>query len=1224
MKKLLISMAMCIFLMLSVSIIASANSVSFETEDFTLHGGFAVREDATASGGKYMVALLNNWNAIEKPEQLGDTQLEYTFEVENDGNYIIHLRIAAPAYNTGDSFYYAVDDVLYACHYSMNEPIFTWYKGGIFKLQAGKHTFRIWCRESGSMLDKVIVTDNPIFSPVDMGELPERDMIYYEGGEGDVISPLPAQVPPSEHPRVLVKKSDLPKIKANLTHPQNKAAYERVLEKAQSTLNGDQSGYSPDLLEIMQSKAFLYMINGDEQMGQQAVEMVMNHIRKVDFGTKMAETNSMRSSGHVLFATSCVYDWCYDLFTPEQRAEYITLCEDMVTLNFEGGYPIVEKIGRFTGSYHRDENPIFKDLLAFGIAVYDEKPFVYNNVVGVLYANYLNWREWYYPSHWMINGVNTYGNFRMTFEVFGGYLLHVIGQDPLSHDDQRNTMYKSVYWRRPDGAVFVDADETTRSYKNTYLKYNNASYFILGNLCDDPIMKWQYYKNKASTNYFGQGYLEVTAPMYLLINNVDVPLENKAELPLTKYYPSPINVMMARTSWEEGADSPAVLVAMKPFETYMSGHAHRETGNFQIYYKGALAMETGQYQAPGYTKADGTKVQTAEWGTAHHAAYSSAPIAHNCLIVYDPAYPNEITYGGQWPQAASGTTFSNLPDALKGSNKTAEPIGYDYGPDKNKPEYSYIESDLTPGYRSDRVKKYSRSFMFLNLFDDEIPGALIVYDRMESTNKEYQKSWLLHSQEEPRVDGNIVTIDRTELHNNGRLTNTILMPEAFKVDKIGGPGYEYWDGVTNREISRSSSGDESGTWRVEIKPENKSTNDYFLNVLQVSDADDSIIHHKVTSSVQGEFIGVFIADRAVFMKKDVGSVYKNFSVSAEGEGDVTYIITNLIEGKWTVTDENGNVVDSQLIAEEHGVLRFRAKAGAYNVSWQYEDGIKPKSFDIVGDAEILDYSPVSIFVNDKHYNGQARIDDGILMVSLDDMTELTSRASFTIDGETFTAKGSYGEIKGTVGVADADINGQNVKLSLPPMMHNGKIYIPIDAAKEVYEFVSEYDELTYILYLSGGYYMVPGADVAIINVEDRNRADVLKTTCSSIFSESNTAVMSLDNVNGTYWCSTGKDQWIQYELAEAYELTGVGLAWLNGTARQQYFAVHVSEDGITWKELFRGASSGTTASIEDTMFAEPIKAKYVKIECNENSANQMNSLSEIHIYCTNKTPYYEK
>lgn len=1226
MKKFLITFFFALLMLTATTITASAETVMVEAEDFEIHSSFELASRDDASGGKYITSLTNHVLTDPTMAKLGEVNAETTINIPKTGTYTIYLRVTCPTYGIGDSVYFSCDTMLYYCGISAYNNEFVWSKVTVYKFTEGEHTIRLYSRESGGSVDKIVITSDPFFVPEGFGEAPENETVLYENGQGDIRAPLPAVVPPAnEHPRLLVRSSDLPRIRENLNHPQNKAAYERVLEKAQSKSTGDQRSYSADLLEIMQSKAFLYIVNGDEEKGKEAVDMVMNHIRKATVTTSAADSSTMRFAGHIVFATSCVYDWCYDLFTPEQRQEYIEKAEDLITINFEGGYPHVETKDQFTGG-HNVENPWYKDVLAFGVAVYDEKPFVYNNVAGTLNMNYIPFLNWYYPTHWMPQGVSTYGDFRYSFEIFCAYIFDALGQKPFVGEGAHYSAYKSIYWRRPDGAYIPDAD-CAKVYNNVYTKNANGNYFLLGNMFKDPIMKWQYYKNKGSDDYFNQSYTGVNAPEYLIMNDTTVELDNTKSLPLTKYYPSPVGNMIARTSWEEGADSPAVICAMKPMGTHFSQHQHMEVGNFVLYYKGMLALDSGTYESPAYVKADGTSVSGSYWGSSHYVHYMSRPIAHNILEVYDANNPSEIAGGGQRIGDYDTGSFKTISKVMNGENKVAENIGYDYGPDKNEPEYSYLEADLTCGYRSDRVKDYTRSYMFLNLFDDEIPAALIVYDRMEATEASLQKSWLLHSQEEPKIEGNKITIDRTEIHNNGRLTDTVLMPEKTVIDKVGGEGMEYWNGVANYEIYRQPEGDESGTWRIEIKPAEKRTKDYFLNVIQVSDPDDSIEHHEVTSNEQSDFIGIFIADRAVFMKKDKGSVYMDFTVTAEENGneEISYIITDLAEGKWIVTDLDGKEIYSEAISGEHGVLRFRTAPGTYNVHWEFAEGIEPKNFDIIGDAVDLGYTPVDIFVNNKNYNGRGRIEDGTIFVSIDDFTELTNRASFTVDGDRFFAKGGYGEIEGKIGSTTVKVNGEEQTLSAAPFEYEGKIYLPLDEClHQVYEFVSEYDDLTYILYFRGGYYMVPGADVEIVNSEERNRADIITATCSGIDAVGNEPYASIDNNMNTYWCSGGYDEWIIYELADEYEITGVGTAWLNGTKRQEHYALFVSEDGEKWTEMWRGDASGNSSEIEDVMFNKPAKARYLKIECYGNTAGQMNSLLETHIYCTEKIPYYEK
>ena len=1065
MKKFFMSFISSIFFMFLLILVASADSLAIEAENFTITKNFRKVSSVAASGNAYIAANVNNAE-ITNESQFDGVEAEASFSVETTSNHYIFIRVANPSAYNGDSVWFTIGDTekrqLYGVHFGSDDVSFCWKKIGSTNLEAGKqYTIRLYSRESGAQIDKILITSNIAYIP--QGKVDVLPNPIYN--EADLPIAPPEVKPISGHPRLLVNNSDISRIKDNLNHPQNAAAYARVKRLAASTHQGNQASYSADLLEIMQSKAFMYLIDNEanKAYGQQAVNMMLNHMRKFTLGGDSANDTTMRFAGHFIFASACVYDWCYDLIADEYKIEYIEKCEELATRYFEGGYPIVELPGTTGNAGHRDENPIFKDLLAFSIAVYDEKPFAYNSLAGVLFENYIPWRNDLYPSGWNHQGVYTYGTFRTYWEVISAYILKYGIGNTVFDASQQNMAYKYVYFRRPDGGFVMDADETIKTFNNKFHSVDHSTMFLIGNLYKDSTIKWQYYHDKAETEYTDAGITGVNAPLYLLLNDTSVPLKNDLKLPYTQYYGSPIGAMVARTGWDEGADSPVAIAVMKPFENYYGGHMHREVGSFQFYYKGMLALDSGAYEAPQYVDENGNTVAGSGWGSGHYMNYLSAPIAHNILAVYDSSNPSEIYLGGQRMGDGAKSSLTTYDDFKNGSHKTGDIIAYDYGPDKHTPEYSYIEGDLTEGYREDRVADYSRSYMFLNLFDEEIPAALIVFDRIESKNANYTKSWLLHSQEEPEINGNNITIRRSEWHSNGRLVNTTLLPKNPIINKVGGEGKEYWTGESNVKIYRQPEGDESGTWRVEINPSSASAKDYFLNVMQVSDNDSAIAPLAVTSNEQNGFVGVFIADRAVFMKKDKGTVSSNFTVTANGSGDISYIITNLAEGKWTVTNASGNTVDAYEIDAEHGVLRFRAPAGRYTVSYSAQSGISPKTFSIKDDSKTLAYTPVSVFINN-NYSGKALLSGNTVMISLEDLAKHTN-SSYTIDGDSFTANGSNGEIVGIVGSATAIVNGENVILDVAPQITDGVLYVPLDSMREVCNFKWSYDELTYILYL---------------------------------------------------------------------------------------------------------------------------------------------------------------
>lgn len=71
-----------------------------------------------------------------------------------------------------------------------------------------------------------------------------------------------------------------------------------------------------------------------------------------------------------------------------------------------------------------------------------------------------------------------------------------------------------------------------------------------------------------------------------------------------------------------------------------------------------------------------------------------------------------------------------------------------------------------------------RSFVFLNLKSDKVPAALIVFDKVVSSNPDFKKYWLLHSIEEPVVKGTCFTVKRTQNGDSGMLQNEVLLPSA--------------------------------------------------------------------------------------------------------------------------------------------------------------------------------------------------------------------------------------------------------------------------------------------------------------------------------------------------------------------------------------------------------------------------------------------------------------
>lgn len=96
----------------------------------------------------------------------------------------------------------------------------------------------------------------------------------------------------------------------------------------------------------------------------------------------------------------------------------------------------------------------------------------------------------------------------------------------------------------------------------------------------------------------------------------------------------------------------------------------------------------------------------------------------------------------------NGAEPTNMEQWMNDGYVRASVTAHEYGPDPVTPQYSYLAGDITKAY-SEKVDEVLRSMVFLPLEDSDHPATFIVMDKVTSANEAFQKSWLLHMQEEP-------------------------------------------------------------------------------------------------------------------------------------------------------------------------------------------------------------------------------------------------------------------------------------------------------------------------------------------------------------------------------------------------------------------------------------------------------------------------------------------
>jgi heparin/heparan-sulfate lyase len=203
----------------------------------------------------------------------------------------------------------------------------------------------------------------------------------------------------------------------------------------------------------------------------------------------------------------------------------------------------------------------------------------------------------------------------------------------------------------------------------------------------------------------------------------------------------------------------------------------------------------------------------------------------------------------------------------------------DYAPN----EFQYARGNATRAYSPEKLELFTRDLLYLPRIN-----ALVICDHVRSKDPSYKKVWLLHGVNEPSVTATDKGRDIgqggtsyaaasaiTFEEGAGRLLLHTLMPRDREVVKRGGQGWEFWtpgdefggpwgsgknwpiegaeggplpDDPYLRKMWKTFWGEDfnrilpsnmrhvvPGAWRIEISPAKPSTDDLFLNVLEIGD-----------------------------------------------------------------------------------------------------------------------------------------------------------------------------------------------------------------------------------------------------------------------------------------------------------------------------------------------------------------------------------------------------
>jgi heparin/heparan-sulfate lyase len=707
--------------------------------------------------------------------------------------------------------------------------------------------------------------------------------------------------PPREHPRLYLRARDLPDLRRRMVHPVLKPVWEELQAAARTN--------TQIRLEV---DALRYLLDRDEDLGLRTAAGALELMKSARPEEVRVES---RKIGRMMVTGAIVYDWAYPALTPAQKQAFIAEFARLAR-QLECGYP-PGKTGMVIG--HPSEWMILRDMLSAGVATYDDDPEMYRLAASRFFGTHLPARDWWYPGGAFNQGPG-YADARFFSDMFPLWIFDRMGAGNVFNPSQQFVPYEWIYLRRPDGKFIRSADGQnwpTRLGSMLCASYYGDGYVLANYLKDpevDPANALYHFLWRDPPPMSDNKIFE------LLWRNPDLKPLAIADLPRSRYFGSPYGWMVARTGWDEQS----VVAQMRINIFNFTGHQHLDAGSFEIYYKGPLAIHSGVYQGV-----------TGGYGSPHHLNYYQRTIAHNSLLIYDPEEEfksgnRRLGNDGGQRLPGEGKSPNTLEDMLHGSYRTGEVLGEGFGPDLQKPDYTYLAGDITRAYGA-KAREVKRAFVFLNLGGQDVPAALVVFDRLVSADPGLQKYWLLQSVNQAAVEGNTSTIRLNGNGWSGKLVNTTLLPEPdnARIATVGGPGKDFWVFGKNYPNATEPPDPEMGGWRVELCPQKPAGADLFLNVMQVMNQDAGAFPvEKIESK---DLVGMRLSDRVVLFNPVGGRAALPVSFAVKGEGTLRFLVTGLVQGNWQIWRDGRIARPSAPVSSDGGTLYFEGPAGRYTL-----------------------------------------------------------------------------------------------------------------------------------------------------------------------------------------------------------------------------------------------------------------------------------------------------
>ncbi len=629
---------------------------------------------------------------------------------------------------------------------------------------------------------------------------------------------------PKEHPRLFGTRARLTELAR-----ERREAYARVVDVAR---NQDADNHAK-----LFSMGLVTAIESDRALGRKAVERALTLVRG---GIK---------KGHVPFGSdlacvAVVYDLCHEDWTDAEAAELFTYIDATVDANVQSETHVFHNawygyknwgigLAAYATYYENTRSPRFAAAIEEEFRARAAPALELSGAGG-------GFGEGYYIHYWLYEWLV----FCEVARTCAGIDYYAMAPSFFAHRAVASVfeMYPGIgeYGSRRPVPM---GDGGGRRFGGDRDKALAARRILVSYFRDDPAHQAVHAFNETTP----RTSVGVYAYKDFLWRDTSVPKGDLGAFKLSHLSPGP-GYVYARSSWNEDA----VYFFFKCGDRF-TAHQHLDLNHFDIFAGEELAGDGGHYD---------------EFGTRHDVNYHLRTIAHNTVLVLDPAetWPGiragKVTGndGGQahdWPHHNGAVADAKDWQKDKQKYDIGDMLAYE-----DRGEFLYVAGDASRAYRKGKLAYFTRQIVYLR------PGTFVIFDRVKSTRPEFKKTWLLQAMKTPeKTPAHLVITNGT-----GRLFIQTALPAARSVELRSSAALYTYGGETYAPSRDTGPAPEC---RIEVSPTEPRAEDFFLHILTATSAATAQVPEAAVEPVPGGFRVSLPGVTITFAADEVGATIEH-------------------------------------------------------------------------------------------------------------------------------------------------------------------------------------------------------------------------------------------------------------------------------------------------------------------------------------------------------------